>query len=574
MRLNFKRYYPILLLLFLVVMVFGIGMGSQRIIAYSTESRNTSAAAISSKGNTITNEVALFDKSIVHSIQIRMDTDEYDEMIFTYQNAGLKEYFHADITIDGVTINNVGIRLKGNASLRSALGGGMGPGGGLGGNNQRPGGQELNENRTAQQGVGQPPQRDGQNNQPGPQNGMRFPGNNNSNPQTQFPTPEAGNETEQGGMQAPDMNPQGMQAGQINPGQQANDPSNLGKNTQLQENAQTIPDQSAQTQTREVKVPFLIKFDEYEENQSYQNYEFLSIRNYGTNVDAAMLQEPVTNDTARLVGLPATQTAYSGLSVNGADETLYVLSEIIDTDYLEKFFSNPDGILYKAEVGSTLSYVNEDPSSYTKSFSQETRKKDMDLAPLINFLRFLDQADDATFTAELPNWLDVDSFATYLALNNLLVNTDSMIGMNNNYYLYYDDIDKRFTVLMWDANESLGKMGNNANLDVNISASNQNGGPGGGMRGNGNNVLMRRFLANADFKALYEEKVRMIYKTAFASGAMIEDVKQYSALIHSVNDERYLVEYTAYDQAVQKVIDFLQQRLEYLQGTEIIQANK
>ena len=38
----------------------------------------------------------------------------------------------------------------------------------------------------------------------------------------------------------------------------------------------------------------------------------------------------------------------------------------------------------------------------------------------------------ANSEAKLPDWLDVDVFATYLALNNLLVNTDSMIGMNNN----------------------------------------------------------------------------------------------------------------------------------------------
>ena len=59
-----------------------------------------------------------------------MDDDDYDEMLATYQQTRLKEYFKADVIIDGVRINDVGIRLKGNASLQTALGGGMGGGGG------------------------------------------------------------------------------------------------------------------------------------------------------------------------------------------------------------------------------------------------------------------------------------------------------------------------------------------------------------------------------------------------------------------------------------------------------------
>ncbi|HMB21625.1 MAG TPA: CotH kinase family protein, partial [Anaerolineales bacterium] len=245
-------------------------------------------------------------------------------------------------------------------------------------------------------------------------------------------------------------------------------------------------------------------------------------------------------------------------------------------DYLEKYFGNADGILYKAEIGSTLTYQGEDPSSYTRSFTQQTRLNDADFAPLIEFMRFLDQADDATFERELPMYLDVDSFATYLAVNAVLVNTDSMIGMNNNYYLYYDEETKRFSVLMWDTNESLGKLGGNTNLD--ISLTNTGGGPGGrggmpgggGGMGRGQNALINRFLANATFKALYQEKLRAVYEVAFDNGTLTETVAHYSDLIHSVNEKREVVDIDAYDQAVQKVRDFISQRMEYLNTTELL----
>jgi hypothetical protein len=75
-------------------------------------------------------------------------------------------------------------------------------------------------------------------------------------------------------------------------------------------------------------------------------------------------------------------------------------------------------------------------------------------------------SDDDTIASQLPDYLDVESFATYLAINNLLVNTDSMTGMGNNFYFYYDNILSRMTVLYWDGNESLSKLGGGPTYDL------------------------------------------------------------------------------------------------------------
>jgi histidinol phosphatase-like PHP family hydrolase len=48
------------------------------------------------------------------------------------------------------------------------------------------------------------------------------------------------------------------------------------------------------------------------------------------------------------------------------------------------------------------------------------------------------------------------------------------------------------------------------------------------------------------------------------------DVERFSSLIHSVNDERSLVDLDAYDQAVQKVLDFISQRQAYLENTTLL----
>jgi spore coat protein CotH len=243
MSLKFKRNYPLILLLVAVLAFFTFAMGGQRIVAYTVRAKGQQTAQVASTRFDITNDVALFDDSLVHSIQVVMSEEDYDKMITNYQETGLKEYSQVDIIIDGVRINDVGIRLKGNASLRTALGGGMG-----GGN--RPGkAQEMTDR------------------------------------------PQGADKAITPGVPADGERPEPPAKAQA-PG------ADLG------------PAQDGFAQAGgEVKIPFMVKFDEYVDGQTYEGYTAIAVRTYGTSSDAAMLQEPVTNEAARLVGLPATQTA-------------------------------------------------------------------------------------------------------------------------------------------------------------------------------------------------------------------------------------------------------------------------
>jgi spore coat protein CotH len=534
MRLKFQRHYKLLVLLAVVSLVLTLGLGEQRIIAYTVPGRS----AVAVQGIDNPGEVPLFDDSVVHSIQILMSDADYQQMITTYQQAGEKEYFAGDVIIDGVRVENVGIRLKGNASLRMALGGG----GGLGafGRRQGPGaeGQALpfDPGNLPEGGDG-----------PQPPTGGRLPGL----PGRPMPN--------QGELPA---NPGG--------GELAERPQGVGPGGDLPFVRGMGPGGDVAPGSGEggAKVPLMIKFDEFVPGQTYQEYKSLAIRTYGTSGDAAMLQEPVTNAIFRLAGLPAPQTAYAGVRRNDEAEQLYVISEVINDTYLLQHFANPDGVLYKAELGSTLAYQGEDPSAYASRFTQQTRVNDADLAPLIALMRFLSESDETTFERDLPAYLDVDSFATYLAINNLLVNVDSIAGMNNNYYLYYDDAAQRFTLLMWDGNESLGKLAASNQATTYDLYYQDRQGMGGRM--GGSNLLVTRFLANPAFGALYEQKLEEVYRQAFVGGAIVEQIEQYSTLVRQVCQERGLADVELYDRAVVSVLDFVARRAAYLATTSLL----
>lgn len=526
--MKLRRHYPLLILLVVIVACATLRLGNQRIQAYTTH-QNT----VATTGNVDhENQIAVFDDTIVHSIQILMDEEDYQTMLTTYQQTGEKDYFHADVIIDGIRVSDVGIRLKGNASLRTALGGmgrmagGFNPQENLGGEAAPQFNPDEMQNFRDRQA---PP--DGSQ-QPNSQGGQFIPPEDG-----QFPTLSEGAELPAGGFQAMGRGPGGM-----------------GQNTQ---------------------IPLLIRFDKFVDGQTYQGYSKLAIRSAGISYKASMLQEPITNYVFQLAGLPATDTAFAGVQLNDGSEELFTISEVIEEEYLDEYFANPNGILYKAEVQAQLAYQGEDPSAYARSFSQETRVNDADLAPLIRFLQFLSTSDDETFERELSAWLDVESFASYLAVNNLLVNIDSMAGMGNNYYLYYDDNAERFTILYWDGNESLGglAMGNQvATYDIyyqNTGSGRMPMGTGMGMD-NSSTLLVKRFLASASFMELYEQKLVSIYHQAFVNGAIEQKIEQYAGLIRTANSQGSLVAEEDYEQSLASVLSFINARQAYLASTPLL----
>lgn len=63
---------------------------------------------------------SVWDADVVHVISINVDDDAFRAMVETYESSEEKEWIRADVTIDGTTFRDVGMRLKGNSSLRGS----------------------------------------------------------------------------------------------------------------------------------------------------------------------------------------------------------------------------------------------------------------------------------------------------------------------------------------------------------------------------------------------------------------------------------------------------------------------
>jgi spore coat protein CotH len=307
--------------------------------------------------------------------------------------------------------------------------------------------------------------------------------------------------------------------------------------------------------TEPESLPWLVRLDKYVDGQNYDGLTDLVVR---SNTTATSLNEAVALELLDMAGLASLQGVACRFSVNGSDQVIRLVTQLPADEWMQETFGST-GALYKAESSGDYSYRGDDPDSYTDVFDQEAGEDNTDLTPLIELLDFINNADDATFSAELPKRLDIDSFATYLAMEELLGNFDDIDGPGNNSYLYYDPAAGMFTVVPWDHNLAFGAMnrghaegattietlpsgqqgvgpvpatgptaagGTQGVAGAAAQAGPQpNGGrqPGQGMMARGkSNILVTRFHANTEFEALYQQKLTELRAHLYASGAAQE----------------------------------------------------
>ena len=110
----------------------------------------------------------------------------------------------------------------------------------------------------------------------------------------------------------------------------------------------------------------------------------------------------------------------------------------------------PVGAKGTAGLGVNLVYTGDDLSSYSNIFDNEvTNTNEVDHARVVASLKTISEGED------LEQVIDVDELLRYTAVNVFLVNLDSYFStMGHNYILYEED--GQLSMIPWDYNESFG----------------------------------------------------------------------------------------------------------------------
>ena len=244
----------------------------------------------------IENTIDLFDATQVHEISINMTDEEYKDMIDTYASTSEKDWYKTDITIDWVTVYNVGVRLKGNSSLRW-----------IGWNWQwGPWRSESWMDRWMwkhREGMQDNRMMGFHWNRVGSWNRQWFPWENGS---WEMHRPEV--------FQGWSFWAWVMSWDSIN---------------------------------YDTQLPLFVKFDKYED-QTYQWHQMISLRVWGMGSDTTLLAEPYSYELYQEAWQPAPDTVYWAVKIYWMDEKLFIISELPEDEYyITKWFWDDNGVLYK-----------------------------------------------------------------------------------------------------------------------------------------------------------------------------------------------------------------------------------
>ena len=260
------------------------------------------------------------------------------------------------------------------------------------------------------------------------------------------------------------------------------------------------------------KKSFKLDFDHYEPSQHFHGLAKLNLNNNA--MDASLIRETLAYQAFRNAGIPAPRTAFAQVSLNipgvvsQQDLGVYTVVEQIDKTFLERHFGSKAVLLMKPERMHGLVYLGEDWKAYEARYEVKSKGSEAQRARFIAFTRWLKESAPSEFETRLNEWMDVDEFLSFVAINALLSNLDSALGSGHNFYIALDPRSQKFVWLPWDLNEAFGRfrLGLSADEILRLDLFH----PWAGQDG-----LLERLFATPSIRTRYADRCRELVSTVF-----------------------------------------------------------
>ena len=205
------------------------------------------------------------------------------------------------------------------------------------------------------------------------------------------------------------------------------------------------------------KVPYNMDMNYWVSGQKLLDYKKIKLAN--GYLDATFSREHLASEIYQNY-LPTAEVNLTKLNVQGNYLGLYVNTESINKQFLEKHFNEKDGVLFKCDNADVfcgnnsnnnatepnLSWIGNDSTTYYDTYTIKSEYGWQQLLNLIYTLNFN--------TSEIDSVLNVDRVLWAFAVNTVLANFDTYNGYYvHNYYLYQSE-DGLFQMIPWDLSES------------------------------------------------------------------------------------------------------------------------
>jgi len=200
--------------------------------------------------------------------------------------------------------------------------------------------------------------------------------------------------------------------------------------------------------------------------------------------DPSFLRQTICGEIARSGGVPAARCTHAFVRLNERDLGLYVLVESYTRDFLADFYKDTGGALFEGgfckdiDEGLILHFGASDVS---------------EIDPLLAACR---EEDSAQRWQKLRTNLDVDRYASFLAMESLLGVGDGYDFFRNNYRLYREPKTHLVSFILHGMDEPI--------KDVNFP-----------IQRSPDSIVGRAFISDPEGRRLYRERAADLYQRAF-----------------------------------------------------------
>ena len=161
--------------------------------------------------------------------------------------------------------------------------------------------------------------------------------------------------------------------------------------------------------------------------------------------DGTYLNELISGEMARKVGVPASRCSHAFVEFNGRDLGLYVVKEAFTKDFLTAFYKNADGDIYD---GGFCAEINEN--------TEKDQGDPKDKAAIKELIAACQEGDNAKRWERLGKILDIDRFMSFCAMEDLLCHWDGYNFNRNNYRFYFDQEVGKFSFFLHGMDQVFG----------------------------------------------------------------------------------------------------------------------
>ena len=285
-----------------------------------------------------------------------------------------------------------------------------------------------------------------------------------------------------------------------------------------------------------------LELNKYTKGQQLAGVTKINLHSCAT--DDGYMNEVLSYGLFRDAQVPSPRTAYARVYITvpgkyqGKYIGLYSVVEDIDKKFAEEHFGQSKGAIFKPSTRNLFFDLGDDWEKYNQMYDPKTTLTKKQQGRVIDFAKFVTKTSDEDFAKGLAEYVDIEEFASFLSTTVWLSNSDSILSMGQNFYVYLHPETNKFLFLPWDLDLSFGRFGgSNAELSINKPWQGQN------------KFLERVFKVDA-FKKSYLDLLAKNSKSIFAPERIIQQVEATAAILRPAIKDESETKLTRFDKAI------------------------